>query len=168
MKAAGVSWRLPRPSLFRRRWPVSSSAGTLPSTWCWSRSSMWRSRRGRSTGLLAGSVCRAGAGRAVERHHRYRGPGEDARRLSGRGLGTQFIVAHSLPRFVVFFALRWCTPSSSWGCMCCSICGISARPMRRSPARRSERHCRGRGVPVGRAFAGSGGARRAQRGRFRR
>ena len=53
-------------------------------------------------------------------------------------IGTQFIVAQPLPRFVVFFARD--APARgdrSSGCTCCSICGSSARRTRPWPDRRS-------------------------------
>ena len=53
-------------------------------------------------------------------------------------IGTQFIVAQPLPRFVVFFARdRRCTRWCSSGCTSCSTCGSSARRTRRWPGRRS-------------------------------
>ena len=51
-------------------------------------------------------------------------------------IGTQFIVTASLPRFVVFFGATVLHAVVFMGCTCCSICGILARRMPRSPARR--------------------------------
>ena len=41
-------------------------------------------------------------GRAVERHHRHRRPGQDGGRVPAGVLGTQFIVTAPLPRFLLF------------------------------------------------------------------
>ena len=72
------------------------------STWCWSLWCTTRFASGRY-GTLHGLDGWAGAGRDVGRSHRDGRAVEDRGRLFPGIVGTQFIVAHSLPAFVVFF-----------------------------------------------------------------
>ena len=130
-----------------------------------------RSRAGRG-GLRGADV---GAGdRAAGRHVRRAGAGRavDAassasagwrRRWSGFWpgvIGTQFIVAQPLPRFVVFFAAtvaaRGGVHRAVRAARTCRPFGAAVRGRRRAGAR--QRAGRGRRLPAGRAAAGGGGA----------